>query len=211
MPTPPIPVDRYLVPAAKPAAPDGFTPLTSTAQAGLPHTIQLDQGTRLILTVPTGLAGIWRDADPSLVVSCSDEELAPSVPHPDDPIGSVDRAPARLLLQIGGATVASLPLVAGLRRIAPDQGRSDVGVRIELVVLSWTITAGSMRGPGDFGTRISLAWRTANRAIDQFSTPPPNPVLVKRLPLARKMESQVGLKFRTIDQARFNVKRAVIK
>jgi hypothetical protein len=63
----------------------------------------------------------------------------------------------------------------------PDAGRAGTGIRIELVVLGWQIRAGSLRGPGDFGSRIELAWRIADRAADEFSPPPVSARVLERL------------------------------
>lgn len=197
----PIPVNRLLVPDVKPAAPDDFLSVTTAIQGGLPHLIPLDDGTRLILTLPTGLALTWRDSDPSAIVSRSDEQIAPAVDQPLEPIGDVFRAAARLLVQAAETTVAAVPLVCGVRSMAPDSG--DRGARIELVILSWVLHAGSIRGAGDFGSRLSFAWKRADQAIEAFSTPPPNPVLIKRLEPARRVESHTRIRINVVRQVKF--------
>jgi hypothetical protein len=204
----PIPVQHYLVPERTPTAPEGFTLVEERILNGLPHAIRLDPQTRLVLLVPTGLARTWRDAAPEAIVSRSDEGLAPLAAGGDASVGEVDRTPARLLLRSGTRTLASVPLVAGLRRSLPDAGLPDSGTRVEVVILSWDLRAGSMRGAGDFGSRISLAWRYADRAVERFSTPPPNPNVVPRLEAKFKTASLLGL---TLPKrmARFKIKKAV--
>ncbi len=214
----PIPVQRYLVPDRKPTTPEGFTQIDSKIVTGIPHIIQVDQVTRLMVVVPTGLATIWRDADPTTVVSQSDDQLAPfqqlavaiqylqtagfteaqiaqalNVELPDlqtitaqprEPIGEVKRAPARIVVQRTGLPMIAIPLAAGLQRIAPDSGNSNIGgAFLELLILSWDIRAGSLRGIGDFGSRISLAWRQADQASSQYSPPVLNSFLMRRLQL----------------------------
>ncbi len=196
----PIPVNRLLVPDRKASAPDGFLAVTSAVQAGLPHIVALDEGTRLILTVPTGLAATWRDADPAAVVSRGDEQDVPSSGHPNEPIGDAARAAARLLVQAAEVTIASVPLVAGLRSVAPDSG--DRAARIELVILSWTLHAGSLRGRGDFGSRLSFAWRRADGPVDGFSSPPPNPVWLRRVEPQRRVESLLDVRIGIVREAR---------
>jgi len=163
-------IARHLVPSVAPAVPDGFERLPTALVAGLPHSIALAQDLTLLLVVPTGLATRWRDADPAAVVTASDPEPA---------AGPAGRAPARLLLRGSDGVLASVPLVAGLRRTLPD-GQA----RVELLILGWEIRAGSLRDPGDVGSRIELAWRPADRAGDTFSPPPISSRVLERLAAA---------------------------
>lgn len=207
---PPIPVDRYLVPDTPTGTPEGFIAVDQAVSAGLPHVIDIEKDTKLLLIAPTGLIADWRDADPTSIISSSDGAVQPFSGRPDEAIADASRSPVRLLLMGGAATIASVPLVAGLRQFAPDLGTP--GVRIEMVVRSWRICVGTLRGPGEFGSRISLSWRRATEAIDQFSTPPPNPVLVPRMPPENRSESTLGLKlFEPLLIARFNVKRTTLR
>jgi hypothetical protein len=77
--------------------------------------------------------------------------------------------------------VGAVPLVAGGRRLVPDAGAADGGVAVELVLLAWELRAGTVRGPGEFGSRLALAWRRADRGAAEFSPPPINPGLARRL------------------------------
>jgi hypothetical protein len=101
-----------------------------------------------------------------------------------------------------------VPLVVGRRRLLPDGGRHEHPMRIELAVLGWDIRAGSLRGPGDFGSRIRLAWRSADRSVELFSTPPVVPHILPRLPVAFRMQSVLGLKLPKV-LARFQTKKGI--
>lgn len=206
----PIPVQRFLVPDSKPVAPEGFTEVRETILGGLPYTIQLDQEIKLILLVPTGLATVWRDADPTTIVTQSTGELAPATVATDSEIGGVTRVPARLVMQSAGAIVASVPLAAGLRRMLPDAGDPERGARIELAILAWDIRAGSLRGAGDFGSNIALAWRRADKAEESFSTPPISPQLIARLEPEFRMASELG-RNSAARLARFQNKKVFLK
>lgn len=179
----PIPVQRYLVSAQKPTTPDGFTQVDVRILTGLPYPIPLTSDLQLIVVLPTGLAVPWRDADATAIASSSEAELSPAIPQTDFIIGDVTRAPFRLVLQQSRRIIGVVPLVAGLRRIVPDHGSSNLGGQIELIILEWDVRAGSVRGAGDFGSRLSFAWRRANQGTSQFSPPPIHPMLVSRLQL----------------------------
>ncbi|HET8922549.1 MAG TPA: hypothetical protein VFN26_06085 [Candidatus Acidoferrum sp.] len=210
----PIPVSRYLVPQAPLQAPDGFTSVNEKILDGLPHTIALDRATELVVAMPNGVALTWRDADPAALVSRSAEELSPYTPNPAEPVASVGRAPLRLLVRLNGALAFSIPLRAGQRRIASDSGDAVKGSQIEVYVLSWEIYAGSLRGPGDFGSRISFAWRHSNQAVNHFSDPPPHPYLLPRLilvlPERFRIESTLGLR-EFFPLGRFQNKKVILR
>lgn len=214
MPAPPIPVSRYLVPEERPRAPEGFTQLDRAINDGLPFNLQLNAATTLVLVVPNGLAHTWRDADPSTVVTRSDEELAPHTPAPATPVGDVTRPAARLIARRGGLAVGSLPLAAGLRRYVPERLTAAGESLLEVLILSWDIRAGSLRGAGDFGSRISLCWREADRAVTQFSTPPVDqyarPRLIQLMPVLLRVESILDLAKQARQPARFKSKKALM-
>ena len=190
MPILPIPVQGYLVPEQKLLVPEGFTPVDEPILNGLPHTIQLGEDTTLVVVIPTGLAATWRDIDPTTVVSSSADERQRF--NPAESTSAAMRASARILMRVGGRTVASLPLVAKLLRTIPGDG--ERGVQIELLIVSWDLRAGNLRGPGDFGSRIVLATRRADQANDQFSTPPVNQYLIPRLGDEFRTQSELGRK-----------------
>lgn len=181
MKTLPFPVQRYLVPPQKPITPEGFTQVDVRILTGLPYPIPLTGDLQLIVVLPTGLAVPWRDTDATAIASSSESELSPVIPKTNFPIGDVSRTPFRLVLQQSRRTIGVVPLVAGLHRIVPDSGDSHLGGQIELAILEWDVRAGSVRGAGDFGSRLSFAWRRANQAIPQFSPPVINPRVISRL------------------------------
>lgn len=174
MKTLPIPVQRYLVPPQEPTTPEGFTQVDVRILTGLPYTIPLTGDLQLIVVLPTGLAVPWRDADATAIASSSEAELSVVTPQINFTIGDVTRAPFRLVVQQSRQIIGVVPLAAGCRRVVPDNGSTILGGQIELVILEWDVRAGSVRGAGDFGSRLSLAWRKANQAVEQFSPPPIN-------------------------------------
>jgi hypothetical protein len=148
---------------------------TEPLVAGLPQTIALDADVSLAVTMPNGLASQWLDTDPQALVSSSLPELEPHAPG-----GAVARPPLRLLLLVRSAPVAAVPLVAGLRRVVPDDGGA-AGVRVELEIVGWEVRAGTLRSAGDFGSFVDLAWRRADAAAERFEPPALNPMLVRRM------------------------------
>ncbi len=148
---------------------------TEPLVAGLPHTIVLDADVSLALTLPNGLAAQWLAADPQAIMASSRPELEPHVPES----GAVARPPLRLVAMVSSKPVAAVPLVAGMRRAVPDHGDAG-GVRVELEIVGWEVRAGTLRGSGDFGSFVDLAWRRADRAARRFEPPPLNAMLMRR-------------------------------
>jgi hypothetical protein len=174
-----IPIESYLVPPEPPELPAEMIRVDTALAAGLPQTIELDRDVSVVVVVPSGLATAWRDADPSARLSAADDELAAATPDAAEPVGSVDRGRPRLLVLRSGTPVAWLPLVAGARRSLPDDG--EQGATVELAVGSWDVRAGSMRGPGAFGSQLGLGWRRADRGSATFAPPPLAPQVSQRL------------------------------
>jgi hypothetical protein len=139
-------IESHLVPTADPPDLTGYTRATQPLVNGLPQAIPLDARLKLVAVLPTGVATVWRDADPAAVVSRA---------------GAQDGPPLRVLLMRGGAVLACVPLVAGLARAIPDTGQPALGALIELRVLDWDVRAGCLRGAGDTTSFIDLAWRYA--------------------------------------------------
>jgi hypothetical protein len=127
---------------------------TEPLVGGLPHTIGLDTELSLALVLPSGLAMQWLRADPLAVVSSSAGDGEPHVPD----AAPAPRAPLRLLALVRSQPVAAVPLVAGLQRALPDDGGPG-GARLELQILTWELHAGTLRGAGDFGSFVDVAWR----------------------------------------------------
>jgi hypothetical protein len=185
----PIPVARLLVPPVSTLAPEGFARIESILPSGLPATIELDRELSLVLTLPTGLAAPWRDAAADDIVATAEDDLAP-LPGPPPTRDPVAEAPLRLHLRRGSTVVAATPLGVGARLRLPDGGDQLIGTLVEVVLLDWIIRAGSIRGAGDAGSRLVLAWRRADGAVDQFSEPPINPHFEPRLPPVLRVESR---------------------
>lgn len=193
---PQFPIDRYLLPEAPVEVPDGFTEVRQALTAGVPHRVELGAGVHAVLILPTGLARQWLDTDPLAVVSSSADDLAPrpAPPATPRPPALVGRVPLRLVVRQGTRILGSLPLAAGLRRVCPDAGPTTgpTPTVVELLVLSWLLHAGTVRGSGDYGSSLALAWRRADRAVDQFGPPPINEFVWRRRPPAQRVESELG-------------------
>ncbi|TQJ22917.1 hypothetical protein FBZ33_3179 [Micromonospora sp. A202] len=201
---PPFPIDRYLLPETPVEVPDGFTEVRQSLTAGLPHRVELGAGVHAVLILPTGLARQWLNTDPLAVVSSSADDLAPrpAPPAVPPPPALVGRVPLRLVVRQGTRILGSVPLAAGLRRVCPDAGpavaataqpaRAATPIVVEVVVLGWLLHAGTVRGSGDYGSSIALAWRRADRAADQFGPPPINEFVWRRRPPAQRVESELG-------------------
>lgn len=188
----PFPIERYLVPATVDPIP-GATSETRALANGLPDPQQLDADVSVVVTLPIGTATVWRDADPGALVASSAPELEPWTPAPDTAIGDLGRPPVRLLVLFQGAPVASVPLAAGLHRVAEDDGNPTTGALVELRVVSWEIHAGSLRGPGDFGSSLRFEWRRTGRGTPHFEPPAVNPHVAARLQRPYALESRLGL------------------
>jgi hypothetical protein len=143
-------VMRELVPPGARPVPAGFALRRERITRAIPHVFELAPGLTLVLIVPTGLAAAWRDAPPSAVVTNSDPQFGPALRGDD-----VATAPVRLLLRAGVRETGIAPLVAGLRQRLPSTGRAVV----ELQVRGWVLHAGTLVGPGEFGSKLELAWR----------------------------------------------------
>ncbi|MEU8421285.1 hypothetical protein AB0C15_10460 [Micromonospora sp. NPDC048835] len=195
---PPFPIDRYLLPETPVEVPDGFTEVRQNLTAGLPHRVELGDGVHAVLILPTGLARQWLATDPLAVVSTSADDLTPrpAPPAAAPPPALVGRVPLRLVVRHGTRILGSVPLAAGLRRVCPDAGAPTTTtappIAVEVLVLTWLLHAGTVRGSGDYGSSIAVAWRRADRAVDQFGPPPINEFVWRRRPPAQRVESELG-------------------
>lgn len=177
---PAFPIARYLVPADPPAPDDRFTVVDAAIADSLPFTIALDGTVSLVISLPTGLAIQWLDADPTDVLSSSDAETAPQT-GAAVPLSPLHRAPVRFYVRIGGRTSAAIPLVAGLR--ATFSNGPAGGTNYEVWITDWSLRIGNVHGAGNFGSSVTFGWRHADTAVTQYSTPPVNPHLWWRLPV----------------------------
>jgi hypothetical protein len=178
-------VRSRVTPAVSAQALEGYERRLVQLVNGLPATIDLDAELALMLVAPSGLAATWRDAPGDAVVSSSADERAartePAQNAPPPPVGAVERFPLRLVERRAGRLGAAVPLAAGLVRELPDAGDPSEPVVAEIVVLSWDIRAGSLRGSGDFGSRIELAWRRADGDNAAAEPPAAHPRVLARI------------------------------
>ncbi len=172
----PMPMDRFLTPEEPIAIPAGFTRSRQELTRGVPFQWPLESDLSLVLLVPTGFAAFWREADPEAVVSAAiDETQVHSAPRGADPL---ERPAIRLLLRQGRATLAAIPLAAGLSRVIPDgDGGRTV---IDLYVAGWLLHAGCVRGPGNYGSFVEVAWRRVDRGTSAFPLAPIDPYVAAR-------------------------------
>ncbi|HEY0993212.1 MAG TPA: hypothetical protein VGD80_39435, partial [Kofleriaceae bacterium] len=125
----PVPVDRYLVPDRAPVAlPGDAIRVRQALVRGMPTMFQLDAELSLVLYVPTGDALLWRDANGTAVIAAASEETGPRDPAAIEE--AVARAPARLVLQRGGANVGAAALRVGPALCLPDDGASAPVVQL---------------------------------------------------------------------------------
>lgn len=204
-----FPIEGVLTPEPATAVPAGFTLVDSTLLRGLPHRIPLEGQTELVLVVPNGRANVWRDAPPDQVLSLGATQRTPFATAPDPFAPGLDRVPARLLLRHRRHVRAVLPLTAGLRQLVDVHGDGQ-GPLLDVVILDWDLRAGNLRGPGDYGGRLKLAWQRREQAVAHFSTPPVNPYLLPRLQPRYRMASLLGLQ-QLQPTARFTAKQLQFK
>ncbi|MEK8105542.1 hypothetical protein NKG94_11075 [Micromonospora sp. M12] len=174
--------------------PDGFTEVRQALTAGVPHRVELGAGVHAVLILPTGLARQWLDTDPSRWSAAPPTTWRPPAPP------ATPRPPAlvgRCRCAWSSARAPDPRLAAARRRPAPGLPRRRPDHRahptvVELLVLSWLLHAGTVRGSGDYGSSLALAWRRADRAVDQFGPPPINEFVWRRRPPAQRVESELG-------------------
>jgi hypothetical protein len=164
-----------------------MTILDSPIRGGLPHIVELGPRLRALLVLPTGLARPWLDLPASTPVSLGGDALA--VTDPTAPPPGFGRAAPRLRVQRDKATIAVLPLVAGLVQDAAD---APLAVPLQLQVLDWALHVGTVRGAGDFGSFLRLAFRVADRGVDIFGPLPLSTFVIQRLPVHDRIESRSG-------------------
>ena len=189
-----FPIDRYLLPDHPAGLPAGFAPLRQSLTAGLPQRIELGAGVHAVLILPTGLARQWLDEEPLAVVSTAADDLA-ARPVPESPPlpRLVARTPLRLVVRRGIQILGSVPLAVGLRRTCTATAAGPAGAAaVEIMVLDWHLAAGTVRGSGDYGSFVSIGWRRADQAIDDFGPPPINTFVWRRRPPGKRFESEQG-------------------
>lgn len=151
--------DAISDPAA--ARPDE-TMLRQALDAGIPAHLPLVGRRNLVLAVGLGKARELLAADPAAIVIDLAADPGEVTADPDQPV-------ARLTLIDGPSIGDTVPIVAGVRIALTVSG----AVAVEVVVDALTVTAGSLRSPGQYGSSITLRWRQVGSAPD--TGPPPAP------------------------------------
>lgn len=167
MQTPALPWIVRTAVAPLPAPLPEFLPLVSRITLGLPHVMVLDPRFTLGLVAPTGLARFWLGQPKDALVSRAGEDQ-PGAP------------PLRLLLRGSGSALAGVaPLVLGPTRFLGASAVVAPGLRLR--VTDWRIHAGSLVGPGDFGSYLSLDWQAWGPGAARFQAPVARPAVLRRL------------------------------
>jgi hypothetical protein len=203
------PAARWLVPPDPPALAEDFTVLRSPLTNGFPHFIDLTKTLRLKVTLPTGLMQPWLHADPAALVSTSEDERQPRSAAVTDQPAAASNPSLRLAISQGGAVLFTTPATLGNERHLPDAGDAVQGVRVAIELLGWSIFAGTLQGPGDFGSFVQFGWKAASEAVSDFGPPVINPFLVRRLAPRLKVRSELGLLKPVVDR-RFAVRRLAL-
>ncbi len=188
---PPIPIQRYLVPEPSRIAPDGFATFTKPVLNGLPDRCELDEHTTLVLRMPTGQGTLWRDADPEATVSDGATGRATLDDVTLALLSEQLTPPLRLSIAVGGRRRAVVPVVAGLSYAVAGPN----GEHLEIVILDWCLTAGTVRGTGRFGSQVVVAWQLMLGGSGAFSPPPVNPYLRLRLEQSQLFYSYSDLRY----------------
>jgi hypothetical protein len=140
---------------ALPAVPPSTAELTTVRFAldnGVPAKIPLAGERALVLSVGAGRARFYLDADPAAVVLAIGAAAPPADPtlarDPDLPV-------ARLSLLDSATLGDSVPVVGGVAMTVAVAGLAAFEVTVDAL----TVTAGSLRSPGQYGSSIALRWR----------------------------------------------------
>jgi len=156
------PLDAPAVPEP-PAGP--FVELDTELADGIPARLGLDGTRSLVLSVPLGSAAAVLAADARAVVVDTRDGARPR--PPDQPAATGGELGPRLTLVDGAANGDTAAVVPGVRQRLGLGATALVELRIDVLVL----TAGSLRAPGRFGSRLLMRWRFLDVAAP--TGPPP--------------------------------------
>jgi hypothetical protein len=158
------PVSSGAAPAPAPPRGAEFVTVDLSLDAGVPARVPLDGDRTLVLAVPLGVARSLLASDPLAVAADTAEGgLAPDADRGRDPA----RAWPRLTLLVGGEIGDTVAAVTGAPTVL---GRGGVAA-VELVLERLVVTAGSLRSPGQYGSRVTLRWRDLHTAPDAGPAP----------------------------------------
>jgi hypothetical protein len=159
-------MSRWLVP--EPTDPDDdFTRTRQSLDGGFPVEWPLGvpgmPAFNLGLTIATGEAVRWRDADPDDVIADSAFELA------SDGGDAPDLVRPLLLLRSGATTLASTRLTALHAWVVPNGDALWPG-SLSIVAVAWRVHAGALVKPGNYGSFFDLGIRFVTAAADLAPT-----------------------------------------
>jgi hypothetical protein len=161
---PPFDVPALPAPGAPTGGPAAPQALRQDLSSGLPVKVDLDGARSLVLAVPLGVARSVLSADPQAAVFDTRALLA------GDPAAARDAGAAwpRMTLVAGGAVGETVPVLAGV----PFALRLGTAAAAEVTVDLLVVTVGTLRSPGQFGSRLALHWRDLGPAPDAGPPPP---------------------------------------
>lgn len=162
-----FPIIAALTPDAPPALPAGAKLIESRIALGLPHVVELLPRWRAVLSLPTGSARTWLELPAGLPI--------------------LHGAP-RLRFQRDTVTRYVAPLVQGEPFEVVEDGRA----LLRCVILDWALHVGDMRGPGDFGSFLSLGIQAVDAGVSSFGPLAPSDFVIAALPEADRIESRPG-------------------
>ena len=167
-------MEPVLTPQPDQLPPPGYTSL-DVAVATAPQRIPLFDAVAVVLSLPTGEALSWLQADPAAPASSSDPGSAPA-PGTGHPGHHHRPARPRRRRTDAGRSAAGRWRAGGIA-----QGRQPGrGALVNIAVLTWQLTAATVVGAASANSRLRLGWRRANLAPSQFRPPAVNPKVLFR-------------------------------
>lgn len=145
-----------------PNDPTVFQTLQQDLTSGLPAKVDLDGARGLVLAVPLGVARNVLSADPATVAFDTGSFTGPTTPR------DYDATWPRLTFVAGGVIGETVPVLPGVRFAV----RLGADASVEITVDTLVVTVGTLRSPGQFGSRLALRWRALGPAPD--AGPPPS-------------------------------------
>lgn len=85
--------------------------------------------------------------------------------------------PVRLLMRLGRRRLGTIPLVPGPICVIRAKRSKYLSIKLR----DWKVHVGTVRGAGDYGSFIELAWRLSNDRPTDFEAPQASHGVLKRL------------------------------